>query len=385
MKIVRFLQPWMPLYRQVFFENILDLGIQDGIYYEVFSGPPPREFESRGDLIDNSDLYTIVPTKEKSLGDRSLILHHLDNSWLKADLVIAEHAIRNLATFKWSYLHRPKRLALWGHGKTYTKSNTKAEAWLKTTLVNHSDWFFAYTQGGVDSVVAKGFPLERTTVVQNSTDTSELTHMRSKVTPQEVSDFKNSLGLGYGPIGVYIGALYGGKRLPFLVEAANLVKQRIPNFQLAIFGDGPERSFVENATKVNSCVIYGGRADTRILALLSKIADCIMMPGAIGLVAVDSFALGLPIVTTDYQWHGPEFEYLTSGVNSLICKDIIIDYAEATVRLLKDTQRLELMKENCLKNVDQFSIENMAANFHKGVLSALEAPSRRSQSLLRKQ
>ena len=380
---VQILQPWVPAYREPFFQQLKTLGSLNDIHYEILAGTPPRSMNSRGDMSPPSETYSLLPARHLHLKNRELVLHKLDNSWLKADLVIAEHAIRNLATFKWSYWQRPKRLALWGHGKTYTKPNTRLESKLKTNLVNRSDWFFAYTKGGAESVVAEGFPLGRTTVVQNSTDTSELTRLRNEIAPNEVEDFKNSLSLGDGPIAVFVGALDESKRLPFLLEAAMEIQGKIPNFQLLVFGDGPERRYVEART--NQFIKYVGRAEPKTQALISLLSDVILMPGRVGLIAVDSFALGLPIITTDWPWHAPEFEYLTSGVNSLITRDRVQDFAEETVRLLRDASRLELMKTNCIRDADQYSIESMAANFHKGVLSALETPPRHLAKSLWKQ
>ena len=357
-------------------------GKSDDINYEIFAGLPPRSMTSRGDMSPEGETYSLVSTHSYSLGNRGFEFHKLDNSWLNADLVIAEHAIRNFVTFKWSYLHRPQRFALWGHGKTYTKPNTRLESKLKTNLVNRSDWFFAYTQGGVDSVVAKGFPLERTTVVQNSTDTTELSRLRIEIALEEVANLKKSLGLRDGPVAVFVGALDPSKRLPFLFDATTEIQRKIPNFQLLVFGDGPERNYVEGHS--NQFIKYLGRAEPRMQALISLLADVILIPGAVGLIAVDSFALGLPIITTNWPWHGPEFEYLTSGVNSLITKDSVQIFADETVRLLSDTMRLEVMKINCLKNVDPYSLEKMVANFHRGVLCALETPSRRSAKSLRR-
>jgi glycosyltransferase involved in cell wall biosynthesis len=369
---VQILQPWVPAYREPFFQALKSLGASDGIEYEVSAGKPPESMNSDSHLSNAIETYSLNQSRTFSLGSREFVLHKLGNSWLKADLVIAEHAIKNLVTFKWSYLARPKRLALWGHGRTYTKPKTGAEAWLKTNLVNRADWFFAYTQGGVDSVVADGFPLERTTVVQNSTDTSELTCLRSEVTSQEVLDFKKSRDLGDGPIAVFVGAFDPSKRLPFLFEAAKLIQEQIPNFQLLVFGEGPERAYVE--AHANGFIKYLGRADLKTQALVSHVASVILMPGRVGLIAVDSFSLGLPIITTNWPWHAPECEYLTSGVNSLTCKDELADYANQTAMLLADTKRLEFMKTACFRDADFYSIEKMSANFHQGVIRALEIP-----------
>ena len=97
-----------------------------------------------------------------------------------------------------------------------------------------------------------------------------------------------------------------------------------------------------------------------------------MMPGRVGLIAVDSFALGLPIVTTNWTWHAPEFEYLTHGINSIIAEDTVEDYVESILNLLRNSDYLQELRIKCFQDSQQYTIETMALNFHQGVLKVLE-------------
>jgi len=99
------------------------------------------------------------------------------------------------------------------------------------------------------------------------------------------------------------------------------------------------------------------------------------MPGLVGLVVVDSFALGVPMVTTDYPFHSPEIDYLKNDENGLIvnCGQSAEVYAAAVARLLQDPARLERLRQGALASAPQYTIENMVANFAEGVVRALEA------------
>ncbi len=363
----------MPQYRTPFFARLIELGIEDSVIYKVYAGNPAIDAAGRDDGESESTIFENVKTNEYRLGKRSLLKHKVGPGWDQADLVIVEHGIRNLVTYKWLFFRRPSRIAFWGHGKTYTKHKTKFEEGLKSYLVNNTDWFFAYTLGGVESVVRKGFPRERTTNVINSTDTKELKNQICLTTPLEVSKFQTKHLITNCMVGVFIGALDQSKRLGFLVAAAELIHHALPNFRLLVFGAGPELKFIQDAAQKYSFIQYCGRADIKTQALVAHTADLILMPGRVGLIAVDSFAMGLPIVTTNWPWHAPEFEYLEHGVTAILSNDDIHDYARRVILLLSNKTQLETMKAACREQTNLYCIENMAKRFHEGVLLALNS------------
>jgi len=102
-------------------------------------------------------------------------------------------------------------------------------------------------------------------------------------------------------------------------------------------------------------------------------AKLLLMPGLVGLVVVDSFALGVPLVTTDFPFHSPEIDYLKDGENGCIvnCGEDVRAYAEAVVSLLQNPTRLGAMKEGALRSAGLHTIENMAKNFAEGVMRCL--------------
>jgi len=97
------------------------------------------------------------------------------------------------------------------------------------------------------------------------------------------------------------------------------------------------------------------------------------MPGAVGSVVLDAFALGVPMVTTDIPNHGPEIDYLVDGKNGVIVRpsDSAKAYAEAVVGLLADDIRYAEMKTAALAECKNYSAEKMALNFADGIESAL--------------
>jgi glycosyltransferase involved in cell wall biosynthesis len=268
-------------------------------------------------------------------------------------------------------------LALWGHGRTYTKRNTQLEERLKSKLVNRSDWFFGYTTNGVSSVVQNGFPAEKTTVVQNSTNTRELKRLADLTLESEIESLKRKFMVGNGPIGVFIGELDPSKRIDFLIRCSIKIQQHCPSFQLLIFGSGIELDRVLEACRDYPFIKYCGRAEQRTQVIIAKIATFILMPGRVGLIAVDSLELGLPILTTNWSWHAPEAEYLTPGVNSEFFNDDLNDYCSGVLQLISDDNRLNLLRKGCTDSAAAYSTEIMAQNFHDGVKKILDEPEHR--------
>ena len=80
---------------------------------------------------------------------------------------------------------------------------------------------------------------------------------------------------------------------------------------------------VEEKAAGSSWLRYVGRAGDGEKRLLGATASLLMNPGRVGLVAVDSFALGLPIATTEWQLHAPEFDYLVPDDNALITENSV--------------------------------------------------------------
>jgi glycosyltransferase involved in cell wall biosynthesis len=296
-----------------------------------------------------------------------------------ADLVIVPQELKYILSHLlqlWSRFGGPK-FSFWGHGKNFQTSNpsSKAEA-CKRYLSKHTDWWFAYNDLSSKIVQELGYPSERITSVGNAIDTSSLIKSRESIGEADLAKFRVELGLCSENVAVFTGGLYEHKRIGFLLEAARLIRTAIPDFQLIIIGDGPERSKVTEAARAEPWILDIGPKDDIGKIPYWAMAKLLLMPGLVGLVVVDSFALGVPLVTTDYPFHSPEIDYLKNGVNGLLipCGDNVGIYAEAVCGLLRDPERLEVLRQGATASASEHSIEKMVDNFKNGVLATLAAP-----------
>lgn len=369
MKSVVVLQEYVPGYRVPFFQALIELGKGQGIKIDVAAGKPAGLQSKRGDTSASDFILPINQYEFKVLG-RRLVARRIGAHIAFADMVVMEQARRNIDAYRLFLPRRKQTTALWGHGKDYVKSSSRLESFIQRSLTRRCDWFFAYTESGARAVEDQGVPAERITTVYNSVDTSALSASLAKLSEAELKRFRDVHGLTDN-VAVFIGGLDASKRLPFLIESAKIVHATAPDFRLLIVGDGDQRQLVEQAAEQHDSLVYAGAlfGSDKMLALAAS--KVIAMPGRVGLVAVDSFAIGRPIVTTDWPWHAPEFEYLTPDFDSVVTPNDLHAYAQGLLGILVNQSKLQELQSNCLEQATVFTVEAMAERFLEGIIRAL--------------
>ncbi|NUU20409.1 MAG: glycosyltransferase family 4 protein, partial [Streptomycetaceae bacterium] len=310
-----------------FFARLRDDLDTRGITLVVAYGEPYNtDQRARRDIVGNmsADGYGTVrlPQRSVTLAGRPLVHKRLGGLQHEADVLVVDQSLRNVELYPLLLRQAAGRgpvVAMWDHGRTYTKPQSALEQSLKYALTRRARWFFSYTDGGARAVVDHGFPARRVTVVQNAVDTTALTAARDALTARQITDARAAYGLTPGRTGLFVGALSPAKRIGFLTNAAERIGRRLPGFKLLVAGAGEDEQRLHEAA--SPVVVPVGRADDARKALLGAVSDVLLMPGLVGLCAVDSFALRTPIVTTRWLWHAPEFEYLTDGRNAVVTAD----------------------------------------------------------------
>jgi L-malate glycosyltransferase len=286
-------------------------------------------------------------------------------------LVLAQE--NRLLLNHWELLRpRKYRVAFWGHGRNM---QSRAPAGLREKFkhwtTHRADWYFAYTDISYQTLRDIGYPAQRITVVNNAIDTQQTIADRESIAPAEAEALRRSLRLDSKHVGMFLGSLYAKKGLDFSLEAALVIRRRLPDFHWMVMGDGPDRAKVEAMAREHAWVHWVGPRHGREKALYAGLCDALMIPSAIGLVALDSFALGKPIVATHGNNHGPEIAYLADGVDCVMTHRSVEAYASAVVELLTQRERLSEMQRRCLLKASTYSIETMVDNMRCGVLAAL--------------
>jgi glycosyltransferase involved in cell wall biosynthesis len=371
---VAMIQPYIPAYRVQFLLELQEALRPHDVNLIIAVGDSPGPHRIRRDAVALKGLVQL-PELQFRLGSRRLKWRRLGA--LKADLVILEQAAGNLEGYPLllGRRRRAPRIGLWGHGAMYVKPISQLEQRFRTWLTKKTDFFFAYTDAGADYLAQHGFPRDRITVVRNATDTYALRQSVDRVIDSQVASFSAINGLSPGFTALFVGALDDTKRLDFLLRAVDRIASEFPWFRLLVVGRGAEESKIVAAQRGGTAVTFLGHRRGDCLAIVARASEVILMPGRVGLVAVDSFALGLPIVTTDWPHHAPEFDYLSSS-DSVITEDSVIAYADSVVALLADQDRRRALQENCRKRATEFTVECMADRFCHGIVAALSRGSK---------
>lgn len=365
---VLIVQPYVPQYRVPFFRGLAAALADHNVEPTVVHGGPTDEWAPRGDAVA---LDGAVQLRQRlfRLGSRTVVWRDLGALASRADVVVLEQALHNLDSYPLLLSSRSApAVALWGHGRTYDRTTGALTRAVKRGLTRRADWFFAYTQGGADHLAADGFPTSRITVVNNATDTGSLQAARERVTSEQRERFAADHGLVPERTVLYLGRLDGPKRIPFLMQAVQHAARLLPGFTLLVAGDGPHRPMVQSAAARYKNIVYLGPVFGDQRALLGAVSRLMLMPGLVGLCAVDSFALRTPLVTTRWPLHSPEFEYLRHGHNSLIIDGGAQKYAEGVVAALSNPDLLERLRQGCAADAGRYTIQHMSRQFAEGIL-----------------
>lgn len=333
-------QPYVPRYRLPLLDRIIsslaDKDVQARVFYASDTNAAGR---ARGDSeapawAEQVQGYSTATT----LGVGTY--RRLPDGWRRPDLLLTELAAGNGNAWASKFTRRP--YVLIGHGKGYTNEESQASIRLEAEICKSARHVLTYVESGRREVIARtGLPTHRVSAFRNSTDTYELSRHVAAVTTQEVDQFRAEKHISpKARCALFIGALEAYKRIDLLSEAAEIVFRQDPEVHLIVGGDGPERAVIEQlCSKYVRRVTWLGRIETADVALAGRVSSFVVCPGRVGLLAVDSLALGLPLLTTNYRYHGPEIEYLASDRSLVVVAEDADELAGAWLQMKTSARR----------------------------------------------
>ena len=366
------IQRVLPHYRIPFFVGLRQRLLEEGIdlqliYGDEYAGTVPRTVPLE------TPWATFAPNTYFKLAGRELVWQHLPADRLEADLLIFEQANRLLNNYGFLLTRRKGKIAFFGHGKNLQSTGWPWAEKFKAQLINRVDWWFAYTDISRQIVAAADFPPHKITTVQNCIDSVALRQALDAVTPDDIDRVRHKHGLGGANIGLFCGGLNPLKKIDFLLKAGQMIRKRVRNFALVVVGDGPQASQIGAAARRFDWIHPVGHCVGAQLAPYLRCAQALLMPGLVGLVIIDSFVAGVPLITTDNGIHSPEIAYLENGRNGLMTPDGISAYADAVVAYLESGPLQTQLRQGCAASAAMLTIENMVANFAEGIRNCLEA------------
>ena len=357
---VVFVQKFVPHYRLAFLEGARDELARRGIELVLVYGPP--------DPYEGSKVRTVAPdwgvradTRHLSVRGRWLYRQRAGRHVRRGDLVVVEHAAKLLDNYGLyaRCLAGRIRMGYFGHGENFqTAHELGASRTLKRLMLHVTRWF-AYTEVSRASLLSQGVPDGRITVVDNTLAAPEMPSPIPERVPGRC---------------LYIGGLYKDKRLEFLIEAAALVAARVEGFELHVVGAGPLEALVREAADRHPWLVCHGALYGEGRARLLASSQAILMPGLVGLVAIDSFHFGAPLITSHAGQHSPEIAYLEDGVNALFdaADGTPASYAALVTRFLSEPGLAAALREACASSAATYTIERMVRRFCDGAERCFE-------------
>lgn len=375
-KKVVLIQEHLPHYRVKFYKCLKRLLNEHDIeLYLYCSGADSlsEKGEWSAKNLLKGDLPWVKYVPARRLG--SFLWQPLLRECMAADLVIVQQELKYLINFPIQLMSKlgVVRMAFWGHGKNFQASGRSLAERFKKRQLKYVDWWFAYNDLCKNLITERGFPVEKITSVNNSIDTKLLLEEIEKCDEQKINLLKKKMAIDSDCIAIYTGGLYKHKRIDALIKSAQIIKRSLPEFHLLVIGKGVQENWVKCAAEQNDWIHFLGAMGDEEKVPYWKMAKVSLMPGAVGLVVIDSFVFGVPMITSDYPLHGPEIGYLESGENGLIVKnhESHSNYAEAVIEFLTNSELERKLRNTCLHDVKYYSAEIMADNFASGVRKIL--------------
>ncbi len=367
---VTLVQRVVPRYRVQLFE-LMRAGLEvNGVELELVTGNGGRR---QGGSHVPPAWATVVAERSLRIGEKRLeFLPVLPAAW-RTDAVILEQASRAVHTSILLMAPTTSRIALWGHGANLQESTASPVGeWWKRRILRQADWFFAYTPGTRARLVEAGFDSSRITTLHNTIDGTALRAGVAACDSRTRRALLAEAGLEGRHLALHVGRLYDLKRPDFLVSAAEAARAVLPDFELVIIGDGPAGQRVREAAAAHPWFHHLPALEGPEIAPWIDAARLMLLPGMVGLSAVDALATGLPVVSIADQQHSPEFEYLHDGINARVLtpQTSPTEFGEAVAELMA-TDQDEALRLAATRESGQFKIETMAEEFVGGILDLL--------------
>lgn len=374
---VLIIQTRMPDYRVQLFERLRHKLAAAGVRLNVIYGPPSKRTAMRADSgvllwgVQVACHYLRAP-------DVRAVYQKLPTALIdRQDLLILPHEngmLSNYPLLARLYFRRTPRLAFFGHGANFqAQDHHGLRERFKAWSCGLPDWWFAYTRASVERIEKNGFPPERITCLDNASDTREIEQWRESITEDEILSLRKRLGIVGRCVGVFIGSLNRHRKIPFLLAAAERLRELVPDFELLIIGDGLRRYWVEEFVARHEWCKWVGAKHGREKVLHMALGQVVLNPGMVGLNVLDAFATRLPMVTTDCGIHSPEVAYLEPEKNGLMTANEIDAFAAGVSRIFTDDSLRARLAQGCAESASRYTLDRMVEHFCAGIVSALEA------------
>jgi glycosyltransferase involved in cell wall biosynthesis len=204
------------------------------------------------------------------------------------------------------------------------------------------DGYALYIDEGVEIYGSYGVPAGKIFVTRNSPDTDRLfaARERAAMAPPLLPPNPHRL--------VHLSRLVAWKRVDLLIDALALVRERLPDAELLVIGEGPERAPLEAHAQARGLAAQvrfaGGVYEPAMLGRYLLDSAVYVLAGMGGLSINDAMCFGKPVVCS--VGDGTEKQLVREGHNGFYFESgNAASLAEAVLRILLDPALCRAMGE----------------------------------------
>jgi glycosyltransferase involved in cell wall biosynthesis len=367
-KSVAIVQDRIPDYRIPFFERLNQLGLQDGICYTIFTSSKDNE---PSQWAFNRESIPAMRLKFR----RNYYIHYDLKKLKDYRAIVLEMALHNpiLTIFAMKNQKRSEKvLVFWGHVGYWTRKVPRFQKKVLGVLTKRADHLMIYTSEGAIRAIESGIILENITILRNSVDTQAIREIKDDISPAELQVWLKMQGLNTFNFGCAIGNFVEEKNLKFLFNALIEIKSQVESFEFIFFGEGDGLKQILKKCDEYAWIKFAGVADAQTKAYLALTTGVLLNPGRIGLIAVDSIAMGMPIVSRALDFvHAPELGYLEHPQSVILSDESLTEFVACAVNLITNKEARNRISKSLVALQPHYSVEIMANNFHNGMLGLL--------------
>lgn len=363
-------QPYVPAYRVPFFSRLVDALAENDIECTVVASSPAGDQKFRGDSSHEHPWIQDAHGRTAHIGGRSVEFFGAAKNWADADALITG-LLGTSPDLYWELLKKPvsrRRLGVWGHVKSFVTDGNRVDLGLEVIQMKAADRVFAYTPAGRDYAIDRGISPAKITVVMNSVDADPLRTTYEMLDDESVRNFADENSLHFGKTFGYIGGLDASKRVDILSASLDRLWGIDRQIKVVVGGRGNQEHLLSRHIERGQ-VVHVGYANEFYKAMIARVSEALLNPGRVGLLAVECLALGIPLLTLDWEYHAPEYEYLCPDVSVFKSVDNANEFAELVLRFIRDGDGDRVPKGR--PSWPYPTIDDMVENYKSGVLSML--------------
>jgi len=162
---------------------------------------------------------------------------------------------------------------------------------------------------------------------------------------------------------IAVGRYCHEKGYDSLLQAWAVVQKACPEWRLDVYGDGDRSSYEQLIDQLGidrgHCQLNGRVSDIEKRYTQSSVAVCSSRFEGFGMAIAEAMACGVPVVSFDCPW-GPRSIITDKEDGILVENDNVEALAQALIGLLNNPKTIELLGKKARKNIQRFSIENIA-------------------------